>query len=480
MGSAANTPKSHLAPRGSSRLLRAALVVALLVPLGMFARAGASPVAPAATSGAALRSAASPEDVDHRRTDLDLELLSRTYNAGDDNFTIVTEATLSSNKICLPLVFNCIVSQVDAPSNATLTSVTCDTAGWNHLLVFRENCMKQLFFAGHDQKFTFTWTTNPGVSSGSVDLAVEFGRGILPDILDHVKTARLAVNLDSGLELDKECPTEVEAGGSLTCTITLDYPAVPGGAGPLVGIPVTDAPDADLADLITGGTLAFASGDGTWTCAGLVCNDGTLENGQSATFEFTATVKNDPDGGTGVNGVSVSTPGGEITADDTVVVVGTGDTRLEIEKTTSDTEANPGEPITWTVKVTNVGPNAATDVTLNDITPAGVDGLTLVFADGAGDWSCEATSCSTASLPVGSATFTAAGTVSPETKGDTSLVNEVGVVWANNVLGPDFPITAGSAVPVVESATTTTSVPASEPTTTSAPISGGTPLSVAG
>ncbi|MCB1269870.1 MAG: hypothetical protein KDB31_00480, partial [Microthrixaceae bacterium] len=65
--------------------------------------------------------------------------------------------------------------------------------------------------------------------------------------------------------------------------------------------------------------------------------------------------------------------------------------------------------------------------------------------------------------------------VSSETKGDTSLVNEVGVSWANDILGPDFPITAGSAVPVVAGATTTTAVPS-----TSIPGTDGTPLMIAG
>ena len=446
----------------------------MVVPLAMFARAGATP----STQSAATTATAS-EAVDHRRTEMDLDLVSRSYDAGDDNWTIVAEATLTSNRICLPLVFNCIVGEVNAPANASLADLKCDTTGWNHLLVFRNHCMKQLFFAGHDQKFTFTWTTDPGVNSGTVDLEVEFGRGILPHTFQQLATAKLTVDLDVSLDITKSCPSEVEAGAELTCTINVDYPTPPKVGPDISGISLDDAPDVELTALVSGGGLAHTAGAGTWDCTGLSCDNGELSSGESATFEFTATVAKDPLGGDGVNTASVEwsnpSPGGPLEADDPVVVRGTGDTSLEIDKTTSDTEADPGGPITWTVKVTNAGPLDATDVVVNDIAPAEVDGLMLTYAEGVGEWTCAGTSCEAATMAVGSTTFTAAGTVSAETGGDTSVVNEVGVTWSNNILGPDFPITVGSAVPVVASATTTTT-----PTPTTVPGQGGVPLSIAG
>lgn len=450
----------------------------------MFARAGATPStqsaaqAPQFVAQRAATTATAAEAVDHRRTEMDLDLVSRSYDSGDDNWTIVAEATLTSNRICLPLVFNCIVGEVNAPANASLKDLKCDSLGWNHLFVFRNHCMKQLLFAGHEQKFTFTWTTDPGVNSGTVDLEVEFGRGLLPHTFQQLATAELTVDLDVSLDITKSCPSEVDAGATLTCTITVDYPTPPTAGPDISGITLTDD-QTKLAALVGVGTLTHTAGAGAWDCTGLECANGELSSGESATFEFTATVANDPLGGDGINAASVkwSTPsaGGPLAADDTVVVKGTGDTLLEIEKTTSDTEADPGGPITWTVKVTNAGPLAATDVVINDIAPAEVNGLTLTYAQGVGEWACEGTSCRTASMAVGSATFTAAGIVSPKTKGDTSVVNEVAVTWANDILGPDFPITAGSAVPVVASATTTTI-----PTPTTIPGQGGVPLSITG
>jgi uncharacterized repeat protein (TIGR01451 family) len=469
----------------SSLVIRAVLAAALLIPLAVFARAGATPStqgaaqAPQSVAQRAATTVTAAETVDHRRTEMDLDLVSRSYDPGDNNWTIVAEATLTSNRICLPLVFNCIVGEVNAPANASLENLKCDSPGWNHLLVFRNHCMKQLLFAGHDQKFTFTWTTKPGVNSGKVDLEVEFGRGILPHTFQQLATAKLTVDLDVSLDITKSCPTEVGAGAKLTCTITVHYPTPPA-AGPVISeISLVDKPDTELTALLSDGALTHIPGPGTWDCAGLSCTSGELSSGESATFEFTATVANHPLGGDGVNTVSVNwnepIVGGPLEADDAVVVKGTGDTSLEIEKTTSDTEADPGGPITWTVKVTNAGPLAATDVVVNDIAPAEVDGLTLTYATGVGEWTCGGTSCKATTMAVGSATFTAAGTVSSKTKGDTSVVNEVGVTWANNILGPDFPITAGSAVAVVASATTTTT-----PTPTAVPGQDGVPLTIAG
>ncbi len=455
--------------RATKRLL---LVAILLVPAALSGRAAASTTSPAAATAPT----ATAEDVAHRHDDLDLDLVSRTYDPGDDNWTVVAEATLSSNRICLPVVFNCIVSQVGEPSNASLTELRCDNPGWNHLLVFRDHCMKQLLFAGHDQKFTFTWTTDPGVNSGEVVLDVEFGRGVLPVTFQQLATATLTVDLGVNLDLRKTCPTEVDAGATLTCTIVLDYPATPGGGPDATDLSVTDTPDADLAALVSGGSLALESGSGTWNCAASACSDGELSNGESATFTFSAAVADDPIGGSGTNDVAAATPGGTLEADDSVTVVGNGDTRLEIAKTTEDTEANPGGPVNWTVTVTNAGPLPALEVLVSDIVPDGVENASLTFADGVGDWTCESSSCSSTSMPVGSATFSFTATVSADTAGDRSLVNEVGVTWTNDILGPGFPITAGSAVPVVAGATTTTtSVPSG-----GSGGSGGSPLAIAG
>ena len=72
---------------------------------------------------------------------------------------------------------------------------------------------------------------------------------------------------------------------------------------------------------------------------------------------------------------------------------------------------------------------------------------------------------------------TVAGTAAP----DSAIVNEVQVRWDNDILGPDFPISAGAAIPVVAAVTTTTT-PGGSTGKTAGPGSGseGAPLSVVG
>ncbi len=458
----------------SSFPTRLLIALALLMPLAGLAHAGASPergASPAAPSSAETTSAAAvrAQEGHHRPSNLRLDLVSREYDSGTDTWTIVADATLSSNRICLPLLFNCIVSQISSPSNATLSDLQCLSDDWNHLLVFRNHCLKQLLFAGHDQKFRFTYVTDPGTTDDVV-IDIEFGRGVLPDIFNQLATAELVVSLDVGLDVTKECPEEVDASASLTCTITVDYPEQGEAIATITDVTVTDTPDSDLDSWVTGGALNQTDGSGAFSCTDLVCDTGALDPGQSATFEYTATVTDTPTGGTGQNDVSVTWAGpgsgGPVTASDEVTVVGSGDTDVEIDKTTEQTEVTPGAPISWTVTVTNAGDLPALNAVVTDIAPDGVDGMTLTYVSGVGDWSCSDLVCSTASMPVGSTTFVASGTVASDATAGTTLVNEVEVGWDNDILGPDFPITAGSDVSVVAAATTTTT------TTTAVPDSG--------
>jgi hypothetical protein len=120
--------------------------------------------------------------------------------------------------------------------------------------------------------------------------------------------------------------------------------------------------------------------------------------------------------------------------------------------------------------------------------------MTLDFTSGVGTWACNALVCTTASMPVGSATFTASGTLSAEAVGGTIVLNEVGVTWFNDVFGPAYSEVAGAAVTVQQTTTTTTTVAptttavaptttAVTPTTTAVTTgsrSGGTELTFAG
>lgn len=454
-----------------------ALLVSLIIPLGGIP-ASAAPEAPRVSAQEPVQAEAGGP----RKSKMKLVLKSRTYNLSTDNWTIVARARLTSNRICLPIAFNCIVGEVSSPSNATLTDLQCKSALWTHLLVFRDHCLKEILWAGHKQKFDFTYTTDPGVSTGTVKLDVEFGRGFLPVQFQQLAVASLTVDLGTPtLEIFKTCPDTVESGATLTCEVTVSHPLPKGGSGPdVTGISVTDEPDAALDALTSGDTFTKTGGDGTWACAGLECTIAALAAGESTTFQYQSNVNTTSTGGAGSNGAAVDWTGptaGNKEASSDVVVVGNGDTTLGIQKTTTQTQVSPGGEVSWTVEVDNEGPLDALNVVLTDLAPVGVDSLTLEYASGVGTWNCSTVTCTAAQMPQGKATFNATGTVSVGAAPDTAIVNEVEVKWDNDILGPDFPITAGSAIPVVAAATTT-STPGG--TTTTGPGSDGVPLSIVG
>ena len=440
-----------------------AAVVLIAMALPTVSNAGASPQADAAVAAPAL-DAGSPS-VGHRFADMKLELISRTFNAGPNNFTIVAEATLSSNFICLRIWFNCIVGEVSSPSNATMVDLQCQSPLWNHLLVFRDHCLKEIFHAGHDQKFQFTYDTDPGVISGNVDLNVEFGRGFLPVQFDQEATASLTVNLDEILNVSKECPTDVASGAAVTCTVTVSNPT----AGPASLASLTDVPGGTF---VTGGTLT-ETGTSDWACAALTCTIDPVPAGVTTVFTYAGTAATTTSGGEGSNAAQLTWTGGSDNASDTITIIGDDDADMTIEKSTTQASATAGGSVTWTVTLTNLGgstdPIDAADVVLTDITPDLVSDLTLTYESGVGTWDCAALTCTAAAMPVGTATFAAAGTVDASATVDAALVNEADVLWTNNILGPDFPLTAGSVLSVVAGATTTSTTPSGTPS--AAPIS---------
>jgi uncharacterized repeat protein (TIGR01451 family) len=208
--------------------------------------------------------------------------------------------------------------------------------------------------------------------------------------------------------------------------------------------------------------VSFVSASGTgWSCsqaAGVVtCTIATLPVGAANPITINATAP--PTVATLVNTATVSsttadpTPANN-TSTNTLNVVASAD--LSISKTTSTATAFGGNPISYTIAVTNNGPTPATSVSVTDTLQAGA---TFISATGTG-WTCNAVAnvvtCTTPTLNVGAAPPITLTINAPTTNSPTTLVNTATVssatpdpVPGNNSSTSTTPLQSASAIPTV-------------------------------
>lgn len=105
---------------------------------------------------------------------------------------------------------------------------------------------------------------------------------------------------------------------------------------------------------------------------------GTLAVGDTLTFTYPVTVKTDTADGNYVNTASLTSDNyKDLTAQATIKVTNgavKGDTavpKLKIEKSVDVSFANPGDTVTYTVKITNIGEAPTDNLVLSDILPTG-------------------------------------------------------------------------------------------------------------
>lgn len=437
--------------------MRPAPVRALLCATLVFAGLLAVPPGAVAAQETVPPSDAATFEARHGRSRLGLQLVERSYDAAAQQWVLVLEARLDSRAICLPLVFDCIVEPAADPEGATLTDVECLDPGWGHLGVFTDRCLKQLFFAGHDQTFRFTYRTDVGTDPASVTIGATFGRGLLPIIVQRLATAELTVDLRATLDVTKACDeTTVQPAAPVSCELSVTYAGADAG-------PVTVAELADTVSdpsLLVDGTLGTS--DPEWSCpgAGAPCSlTGDLDAGDTVVFDYLATAADTQDGGTVDNSATLSYESGPdtliATATDTLVVAGRQDTVLDIVKTADATSAAPGATLSWTITVSNVGVpgGAALDarsVVLSDVASDVVRDLRLLRLDGVGGWTCEGATCTTPTMAPGTTRFRATGTLAPTATPGSTVVNQTDVRWTNDLFGPEHPAVAGVSMAVAE------------------------------
>ncbi len=151
-------------------------------------------------------------------------------------------------------------------------------------------------------------------------------------------------------------------GDQITFTVTLSN------QGP------DDATGVQMTDLLPAG-LTFVSatpGQGTYTSATGLWDVGALANGAQTVLTITATVVS-PAAQTNTGTISDADQFDPTTANNSASATETPQQAdLSVSKTVSDVTPNVGDQITFTVTLSNQGPDDATGVQVTDLLPAGV------------------------------------------------------------------------------------------------------------
>ena len=149
----------------------------------------------------------------------------------------------------------------------------------------------------------------------------------------------------------------------------------------------TDAVDRDQAEFL-GSAVQFQLGAGAGAGTGTPVG-GTLSAGQSTTVTFDVTVNAGTPLGSAIINTATATATASVTgvplqAEDTVGISLSGGADLAIVKT-APAGYTPGQPLTYTLVVTNSGPSTSANALVEDVLPAGLTGATwtAVFTGGA-------------------------------------------------------------------------------------------------
>jgi large repetitive protein len=165
-----------------------------------------------------------------------------------------------------------------------------------------------------------------------------------------------------------------DVGADVVFTVTVHND----GPNAATGVVLHDALPSGLTFVGSTGDGTYAAGSGTWTV-------GSLAAGATATLHVTATVDT-PDPATNTATVTdVDQPQVTTTNDTDSATVTPPHADVAVTKTVDDTRPAVGEPATWTITVTNLGPDTARDVVVTDAIPAGLTLDTATPSDGTYD-----------------------------------------------------------------------------------------------
>ena len=312
-------------------------------------------------------------------------------------------------------------------------------SGWNCSIVSGSiNCTTTsttLASGGSLPALTFTWTAP--LSAATVVNTATVQPNSVADPVSPNNAASVTTNVGPQANL------------SITKSVTTPTPPNPVNPGQNIVysiVVLNNGPSTATAPVVTDNTpvgIAFVSASGGG-CTSFPCNLPALAAGQSVTITLTYSVPASYSGGPIVNTASVSSPAendpnlADNSSTTTTSVGASAD--VGITKT-GPSSTNVGQPISYTITVSNFGPAGATGVTVSDPTPPG---LTAVSVSGGG---CSSFPCTIGALAVGPpVTITATYNVPANYAGPSPIANTATVSSASDPNATNNSATATTAV----------------------------------
>lgn len=340
--------------------------------------------------------------------------LTFTINAANGG----PDAAPSAHMVAAPHPSLVFVS-LTAPAGWTCTTPAVDSSGVT-------DCSIASFAASADASFTLVTRLVTAGAGGTLESNFFVSSSLQdPDPLDNNITVTTNwVGQTTDLSISKNTLSTAAAQGS-----NITYTIATTNSGP------DDASNVTITDVLPA-ALRFVSitSPAGWTCTTpavgatgtITCSIATLTNGATANFTLVTSV--DPGAtGTITNSATVGgggtdpTPGNGSGSAGAVEVAGNAD--LGITKSTATAIAAPGEVVSYTIQVTNAGPEAAASVVVTDALPASLLFQSITAPAG---WSCTTpavgatgtVTCEADTLVNGAtATFTLTTTVAPAATG---------------------------------------------------------------
>jgi uncharacterized repeat protein (TIGR01451 family) len=352
--------------------------------------------------------------------------------------------------ITIPLAPELLFQSLVAPAGFTCTT---PAVGANGLIT----CTIATLTNGSNLPFTLVVTVDPALApgGGTINQPFTVASGTADPVPGNnsITVATTWIDPTADLTIAKTtATTSAKAGTTLSYTIV----ATNNGPDSAVNVSVADTlPSSLLFQSITAPagftcTTPPVGASGTITCTAL-----TLANGASASFTLAVGIA---PGATGsiVNSASTTSAttdpnGGNNAASAEPVTVEPNVAALAISKTTVATNATTGDGITYTITVTNSGPDSATNVTVTDTLPSGLAFVSATPSQGTCN-GASPVSCTLGTIASGgSATITlvASVTATSGTISNTATVSATESAVSPSSSTPPIPVLAPGEIPTL-------------------------------